>query len=323
MTLSADRFRVPVLGAALATLLGAASPATAESITAPLFTYDCPASCSAPQEVVYVAGEQDDFAPPDDPTAPHPDILAAYPTTPFKDFDSTTSNRVITHTFSNLPSRILGAELEVRMKPHSDIADNDALHLVQLGGQSFAYGARIRQLPAAGGTWDNGDPAATFVFDLDDLFDTPEGADPPGNSVLAEMAARGRLDLLVQDDTAIDYAILRVEYCPDYLLLNGDRFRVDVEWEDFQGNTGVGHGVELTSDTGYFWFFRDTNVELVIKVLDGRPVNGHWWVFYGALSNVEYTVTVTDTLTNRVMTYINPSGNLASEADTAAFPAVE
>jgi hypothetical protein len=39
--------------------------------------------------------------------------------------------------------------------------------------------------------------------------------------------------------------------------------------------------VPLGADTGYFWFFEDTNVELVVKVLDGRAINGHTWVFYG------------------------------------------
>src|SRR5262249_43267884 len=40
---------------------------------------------------------------------------------------------------------------------------------------------------------------------------------------------------------------------------------------------------------------------------------------YGALSDVEYTITVTDTLTGYVKTFTNPSGNLASVADTSGF----
>ncbi|MEP7132423.1 MAG: hypothetical protein ABI914_04615 [Acidobacteriota bacterium] len=41
--------------------------------------------------------------------------------------------------------------------------------------------------------------------------------------------------------------------------------------------------------------------------------------FYGALSEVQYAITVTDTQTGQVKTYSNPSGQLASVADTAAF----
>ncbi len=104
------------------------------------------------------------------------------------------------------------------------------------------------------------------------------------------------------------------------LCLNGDRFAVEIAWKDFQGNTGTGKAVELDGgDTGYFWFFNESNVEVVLKVLDGTPVNGHHWVFYGALSNVEYTVTVTDTQTGEINTYKNPAGRLASVADTGAF----
>ncbi len=107
------------------------------------------------------------------------------------------------------------------------------------------------------------------------------------------------------------------------LCLNADRFEVTVSWEDFQGGTGVGRAVPLTSDTGYFWFFRDTNVELVIKALDARGVNDHWWIFYGALSNVEYTIQVRDTVTGAVRNYVNPAGRFASVGDTEAFAAGE
>jgi ELWxxDGT repeat protein len=104
------------------------------------------------------------------------------------------------------------------------------------------------------------------------------------------------------------------------LCLNGGRFAVEARWKDFQGYTGAGRSVPLGGgDTGYFWFFDEGNVEVVLKVLDGRVLNGRFWVFYGALSNVEYTLTVTDTVTGVVKEYANPSGHLASVADTSAF----
>ncbi|HEY1435640.1 MAG TPA: hypothetical protein VGG65_09710, partial [Thermoanaerobaculia bacterium] len=102
--------------------------------------------------------------------------------------------------------------------------------------------------------------------------------------------------------------------------MSNGRFQVSVRWQDFQGNTGAGNAIALTSDTGYFWFFTNTNVELVVKVLDATALNGHFWVFYGALSNVEYEITVTDTATAEHRTYSNPSGQFASAGDTLAFP---
>jgi hypothetical protein len=104
-----------------------------------------------------------------------------------------------------------------------------------------------------------------------------------------------------------------------HLCLNGERFQVDVDWMLPGGIAGKGQAVPLTADTGMFWFFDNSNVELVIKVLDGRPVNGHFWVFYGGLSDVEYRITVTDTATGVREIYVNPAGRLASASDTAAF----
>ncbi len=104
------------------------------------------------------------------------------------------------------------------------------------------------------------------------------------------------------------------------LCLNGNRFKVQVAWRvASQGIGGSGTAVSLSGDTGYFWFFSSGNVELIVKALDGRVVNGYFWIFYGALSDVEYTITVTDTATGAVKTYANPQGRLASIADTAAF----
>jgi hypothetical protein len=103
------------------------------------------------------------------------------------------------------------------------------------------------------------------------------------------------------------------------LCLNDSRFAVEVSWRDFAGNTGTGKAVGISGDTGYFWFFGPENVEVMVKVLDGRVVNGKFWVFFGALSNVEYRLTVTDTATGSIRTYLNPSGRFASVADTSAF----
>ena len=99
------------------------------------------------------------------------------------------------------------------------------------------------------------------------------------------------------------------------VCVQADRFKVEV----LRG--GVPQpGNELTSETGTFWFFNSSNQEVFVKVLDGNGVNGHYWVFYGATSNVDYTVRVTDTETGQVVTYDNPSGNYCGNGDIGAFP---
>jgi photosystem II stability/assembly factor-like uncharacterized protein len=106
---------------------------------------------------------------------------------------------------------------------------------------------------------------------------------------------------------------------PGALCLQEGRFRVEAEWQTPQGGSGDAAGVPLADDSGYLWFFRPGNPELFVKVLDGRPVNGHWWVFYGSLSNVGFTITVTDNVTHETAVFHNPAGTLASAAHTAAF----
>ncbi len=106
------------------------------------------------------------------------------------------------------------------------------------------------------------------------------------------------------------------------LRLMGDQFRVQVSWRDpGSGRAGFGHAVPGLDLTGYFWFFDSSNLELVVKALDGRALNGQYWLFYGALSNVEYWVDVTETRTGRTKRYHNPPGSLCGRGDTSAFSA--
>ena len=106
------------------------------------------------------------------------------------------------------------------------------------------------------------------------------------------------------------------------LCLNGGRFKVQVQWNTPQGQSGAGQAVALTSDTGYFWFFSANNVEMVIKVVTGCPVNSRFWVFAGGLTNVNVIITVTDTLTGAVQTYTNIQGAAFQPIqDTNAFSA--
>lgn len=104
------------------------------------------------------------------------------------------------------------------------------------------------------------------------------------------------------------------------LCLNDGRFRVTAEWETDQGQSGNGQAVSLTSDTGYFWFFDDDNVEVIIKVLDACGVNQRYWVFAGGLTNVEVKITVQDTSSGETQTFVNPQGQAFEPLqDTGAF----
>ena len=105
------------------------------------------------------------------------------------------------------------------------------------------------------------------------------------------------------------------------MCLNENRFEVRADWRRRNGETGRGQAVELTDDTGYFWFFNEANVEMVIKVLDACNSNFNtFWVFAGGLTNVEVDITVTDTQTGDVRVYSNPQGTpFQPIQDTEAF----
>ena len=78
--------------------------------------------------------------------------------------------------------------------------------------------------------------------------------------------------------------------------------------------------MSLTADTGYFWFFSDSNVEMVLKVLDACSLNERFWVFAGGLTNVQVDITVLDTATGAAKTYHNPQGAAFQPIqDTSAF----
>ncbi len=105
------------------------------------------------------------------------------------------------------------------------------------------------------------------------------------------------------------------------LCLRGGRFHVEVAWRDFTGRGGLARPLRLSDTSGALWFFDRGNVEMVVKVLDGSRFNDRVWFFYGALSNVETTVQVTDVVSHRVRAYHNPAGAFASSGDVEAFPA--
>ncbi|HEV8241128.1 MAG TPA: hypothetical protein VGS57_17315 [Thermoanaerobaculia bacterium] len=119
--------------------------------------------------------------------------------------------------------------------------------------------------------------------------------------------------------------VLRAAGCvPDAttLCLHDGRFRITATWRDFVGRTGAAHAAPLVDNdgSGLLWFFGADNAELTVKVLDACTISQRWWTFVSSSSTVEYTLTVTDTVTGATRTYSNPLGQLPRlVADTGAF----
>ena len=103
------------------------------------------------------------------------------------------------------------------------------------------------------------------------------------------------------------------------LCLNQQRFAVEVTYTT-EGTPKSGNAVPLSTESGYFWFFGEDNLEILIKVIDGCPINQRFWVFGAGLTDVQLTLTVTDTATGQKKTYSNTAGQgFAPILDTGAF----
>lgn len=105
------------------------------------------------------------------------------------------------------------------------------------------------------------------------------------------------------------------------LCLHDGRFSVQVAWRDFDGNDGTATVAPATTEeAGVFWFFSPDNWEMLVKVLDGCRINGHYWVFFAATTNVAFTVSVFDHVENVEKVYTNDLGRPADAVtDTGAL----
>jgi hypothetical protein len=105
------------------------------------------------------------------------------------------------------------------------------------------------------------------------------------------------------------------------MCLNNGRFQVRATFQTPTGQPENARVEKLTGDTGFLWFFSASNVEAVIKVLNGCGLNNHYWVLGAATTDVGYELEVFDPISGLTRTYDNIAGR-ASPAiiDLEAFP---
>jgi hypothetical protein len=106
-------------------------------------------------------------------------------------------------------------------------------------------------------------------------------------------------------------------------LLDG-RFRVTLSARDQRtGNTGSGQATRKATDFGHFSIPALTNQpqnpEVFVKMIDARGIGSGFWIFYAGLTDLEYTITVTDMTNGRGKRYVKPAGSACGGFDTSAF----
>jgi photosystem II stability/assembly factor-like uncharacterized protein len=104
---------------------------------------------------------------------------------------------------------------------------------------------------------------------------------------------------------------------PNTLCLVGGRFQVQATWQNqFNDTDGQALAIPRTDESGFLGFTDPTNVELIVKILN---LNGVYKVFYGELTDLHFTLTVSDTLTGTVKIYTNTPGDCGA-IDEVGFP---
>lgn len=104
------------------------------------------------------------------------------------------------------------------------------------------------------------------------------------------------------------------------LWLRGCRFFARVEIDDPRTEVEAGTGVPLTDESGAFWFFDAGNLEVTLKVLDGRAVNQHFWVYLSDTTDIDYRLEIHDTVTGDTWRHENLGGRAPVRRDILAFP---
>lgn len=172
-------------------------------------------------------------------------------------------------------------------------------------------------------SWDDGDDDDKTVEvpiledDLEEGNETVELllSDPTGGAGIHPEKGMAELTILDNDgETTV------CEPDDETLCLAGDRFQINVDWRTPDGDSGPGRVEEISDNAGLVWFFREENTEMLVKVLDACSVFDTYWVFFAATTNVDFTVTVTDTGSGVVKQYTNPLGSAAAPVqDTLTF----
>ncbi len=187
--------------------------------------------------------------------------------------------------------------------------------------RTFTIGNELR-LAAAQNDWAFADPFDA-IFTRSNFFELyyfdQLHPNPTGYGIVASSMVDAAVDAATRENPCLQVPPGPCSASATVLCLNQGRFRLEATWENFSGGGGTGYALPQTDDTGAFFWVDPENIELVIKVLDGRSINDHFWVFYGALSNLEFSLVVTDTETGVCKEYINPRGTFASIGDTEAF----
>jgi hypothetical protein len=89
------------------------------------------------------------------------------------------------------------------------------------------------------------------------------------------------------------------------------------------GNSGDGTVIGQNDVYGYFSIPAVSgnagNPEVIVKMVDATAIGANYWVFYGCMTDLEYTLSVKENATGVVKTYSKDAGKPCGQFDTSGF----
>ncbi len=110
-------------------------------------------------------------------------------------------------------------------------------------------------------------------------------------------------------------------YARDKSTCLRERFAIVIDQVTNHPTDGVATPVRYASgDSAFFWFFNPANYEVIVKIVNGCNVNGHYWVFIAGTTNQGHRIRVGEVGTGAFKDYSRNEGPPAPAiTDTAAF----
>ena len=185
-----------------------------------------------------------------------------------------------------------GAELPRLVFSPQNATESDAVRATVLGTTAEACGAYF---------YGYTEPAPFRIHLVGYRFDPPA---PCGDAtwaaeVLLEALPAGFYQVVATlDDDPYAEAQLVVSPAPTTVVLGsfdyfGSNFRLELSLRDPRSGALRAAGASrLSPEAAQFWFFDAGNPEVTVKVLDGTPVNGHYWLFMSSMTTVEFTLRI-------------------------------
>jgi hypothetical protein len=89
------------------------------------------------------------------------------------------------------------------------------------------------------------------------------------------------------------------------------------------GNTGVGKVIGQNDVYGYFSLptlsGNAGNPEIIVKMVDATGIGQNYWVFYGSMTDLQFTLDVKENATGVVKHYVQDPANPSGQFDTTGF----